>query len=195
HPREMTVGVPSNWFFDICDSTIAASIDRTIEFLEHAGVNIRPVTMRHGSLSVDIGRTILRAEAAAAHAANEMKFALYDRQFLGTIRDAAGIEATEYIQALRKRHLVQREVQSTLEDCDALLLPGAIGYPPKIDSLDMTIDGSPTPWAPIISRSMFLANVAGAPAISVPTGENGDGLPHGIQLLACPNDELTLLRL
>ena len=37
------------------------------------------------------------------------------------------------------------------------------------------------------------ANLAGTPAISLPTGTHSNGLPFGVQLMASPFDEARLL--
>jgi aspartyl-tRNA(Asn)/glutamyl-tRNA(Gln) amidotransferase subunit A len=38
------------------------------------------------------------------------------------------------------------------------------------------------------------SNLAGHPAISVPFGTGDDGLPVGVQVMACALDEVTMLR-
>jgi aspartyl-tRNA(Asn)/glutamyl-tRNA(Gln) amidotransferase subunit A len=51
--------------------------------------------------------------------------------------------------------------------------------------------------APRSAFTMFtrLFNLTGHPAIAVPSGFSGDGLPYSLQLVGRPFDEATILRL
>ena len=55
-------------------------------------------------------------------------------------------------------------------------------------AIDGPIDGA------LILRNTWPFNAARTPAISVPCGFDAQGLPIGLQLVAAPYDEATLLR-
>ena len=55
------------------------------------------------------------------------------------------------------------------------------------------VEASANPQSLSPANTLF-ANYFGLPAISVPCGFDGDGLPLGIQVVGKPMDEATLLR-
>jgi aspartyl-tRNA(Asn)/glutamyl-tRNA(Gln) amidotransferase subunit A len=112
----------------------------------------------------------------------------------------AGIGVTvsgrEYVRALGERVEFETAWRDFFASADVLLSPttqvtafelGRFG-PDAIDGvqIDPEADGS---WYP----TSFIANVIGAPAVSVPCGVDDDGLPLGIQVMARPGrDDIAL---
>jgi aspartyl-tRNA(Asn)/glutamyl-tRNA(Gln) amidotransferase subunit A len=82
-----------------------------------------------------------------------------------------------------------QEFQAAFEDVDVLLTPTA-PYPAFAigEKMDDPIQ--------MYINDIFTvpASLAGLPAISVPGGLSGDGLPLGLHLIAKPWDEATLFR-
>jgi amidase len=96
---------------------------------------------------------------------------------------------------LRLQAFARRIVAFCL-DYDAVLTPALAKPPLPIGWIFEPDDpweqfrrgGEFTPFTPVL-------NVTGQPAVSVPAGFTGDGLPLGVQLVGRPADEATLLRL
>ena len=87
--------------------------------------------------------------------------------------------ATEYLKALRLRGVIAREIDAVLEPYDAMVAP-ASGAAPSVDAdFDKSRRGNDGPAPPVSA----IGNVAGLPAITVPNGFTGDGLPTGIQFM------------
>jgi len=88
-----------------------------------------------------------------------------------------------------------RRTGRIFEDHDVLLMPSTATPAPRIGRLQ----GRGALWTFNAVAAMVpytLAwNVTGQPAASVPAGFGADGLPRGVQLVARPNDEATLLSL
>jgi amidase len=86
-------------------------------------------------------------------------------------------------------------LNEVLADCDALLTPTTASPPPRIGQLQ----GRGAVWTLNAVASMVpfngVWNMTGQPAASVPAGLGGDGLPRGVQIVARPDDESTLLSL
>ena len=81
------------------------------------------------------------------------------------------------------------------ERFDVVLTPATAGPPPRIDAhrgrgywATSSAAGARCPYG-------FAWNVVGWPALSLPAGLTGEGLPIGAQLLGRENDEATLLAL
>ena len=111
------------------------------------------------------------------------------RIILGTYVLSSGYYDAYYKKALKVRQVVRQEFSKLFEKYDVLLTPT-----------------SPTVAFDIGTRSnnpleMYLAdictvsiNIGGVPAISVPCGVDGQGMPIGFQLIGKHFDEETLLR-
>jgi amidase len=107
--------------------------------------------------------------------------------------------ATSSAEYLRAYSLVQRYGRRVAAFCaryDIVLTPTLALPPVPIGWVREPAD----PWEQYgraIEFAPFTApvNIAGLPAVSVPFGSTGDGLPVGVQLVASANEEARLLRL
>ncbi len=111
------------------------------------------------------------------------------RIMLGTYALSAGYYDAYYGQAQKVRTLIIRDFEAAYERFDALVAPT-----------------SPTTAFPLGDRtddplSMYLSdvctipsNLAGAPAVSLPSGLDDDGLPIGVQVLAPALGEAVMFR-
>ena len=161
---------------------MAKHLEEVVRGLEAAGARPGEVTLPAAFASIhEAGATVLRAEAAAAHAP---LFAAHAAEYPPRIRElieqGQAITAPQYLAAQAARRRVRAEVRAVAARYDALLLP-TIGAPaPR--GLGSTGDPSfCAPWS-------FL----GMPAITLPTGVAG-GLPLAVQLVGAPWAEARLL--
>ncbi|MBV8488399.1 MAG: hypothetical protein JO161_08975, partial [Planctomycetaceae bacterium] len=137
-------------------------------------------------------RTILAAEAAAAHgspkALREKCFSL-DMEDDGLVpprlrellEEGANVPATDYIHALTLQTDLKR-LSSPFDCFGVYATPAADGPAP-----DLSTTGDPcfnAPWS-----------LLGLPTVSFPIGLSADGLPLGVQLIGRPGAELELLRI
>jgi aspartyl-tRNA(Asn)/glutamyl-tRNA(Gln) amidotransferase subunit A len=101
------------------------------------------------------------------------------RILLGTFVLSAGYYDAYYQKAQRVRRLIREKTESLLQDYDVILTPVAPTPPFKIgeniqDPLVMYMADIYT----------VLASLSGIPAIAIPLGNNADGLPLSLQLMA-----------
>lgn len=109
------------------------------------------------------------------------------RILLGTFVLSSGYYDAYYAKAQRVRRIIRDNTLATFERYDLIMLPtcpatafehGAIKDPVSMYLQDIfTVQ----------------ANLAGVPAISIPTGTHSNGLPFGTQLMAAPFAEARLL--
>jgi aspartyl-tRNA(Asn)/glutamyl-tRNA(Gln) amidotransferase subunit A len=114
------------------------------------------------------------------------------RIMLGTYALSTGYYDAYYLKAQKVRTLIRREFDAAFEKYDAILTPVT---PTPAFRLGEKVDD---PVAMYLSDIFTLpVNIAGLPGASVPCGfANVDGkeLPVGLQVLAKPFDESTMLR-
>ncbi len=111
------------------------------------------------------------------------------RVLIGTYVLSAGYYDAYYLKAQKVRTRIFEDFRSAFEACDALLTPTspypAFGIGEKMDD----------PIAMYLNDVFTVpASMAGLPAISVPAGLSGDGLPLGLQVISRAFDEATMFR-
>jgi aspartyl-tRNA(Asn)/glutamyl-tRNA(Gln) amidotransferase subunit A len=111
------------------------------------------------------------------------------RIMIGTYALSAGYYDAWYLKAQKVRTLIRREFDQAFDKFDALVTPTSPTVPFKIgekidDPLQMYLSDVFT----------IPVNIAGLPAISIPAGF-ANGLPIGMQIIAKPFAEETLLKI
>jgi aspartyl-tRNA(Asn)/glutamyl-tRNA(Gln) amidotransferase subunit A len=108
---------------------------------------------------------------------------------LGTYVLSAGYYDAYYLKAQKVRRLIQTDYLNAFAEVDCVLMPTTPTT--AFRSGEKTSDPLQMYLSDIYTVS---ANLAGLPAVSVPFGRDGEGLPVGIQLVGKQFDEATLLR-
>jgi aspartyl-tRNA(Asn)/glutamyl-tRNA(Gln) amidotransferase subunit A len=111
---------------------------------------------------------------------------------IGTYVLSAGYYDAYYVRAQKVRTLIKRDFETCFAaGIEAILTPTtpsaafAIGERGRADPIEMYLNDVFT----------VTVNMAGLPAISVPAGLDGQGLPLGLQLIGRPFAEETLFAL
>lgn len=109
------------------------------------------------------------------------------RILLGTFVLSSGYYDAYYAQAQRVRRIIRDHTLATFDRFDLVLGPTCPGT-----AFDHGAISDPIA---MYLQDIFTvqANLAGTPAISLPTGVHGNGLPYGVQLTAAPFDDARLL--
>jgi len=214
-PLEGTVvGVPKEALGEGLDREVRAAVERSIERLRERGVQTREITLPHAEYVISTYYILMTAEASS-------NLARYDgarygyrtpgggglletyvrsrtegfgpevkrRIMLGTYVLSAGYYDAYYRKAQQVRRLIQEDFRQAFAAVDCILMPTspttAFGLGEKIDDpLQMYLSDIYT----------VSANLAGIPAISIPCGTDGAGLPIGAQVLGRHLDEAMVLR-
>ncbi|MDP1730017.1 MAG: amidase [Devosia sp.] len=110
----------------------------------------------------------------------------------GRTKSAASLFATT-VEMARIAH----ELWCAFRTVDILLAPALSGPPPRIGAFPATETDPVRHWAAMgsLAPHVALANVAGAPAISLPHGVDGTGLPLSVQLIGPMGADRQLLAL
>ena len=109
------------------------------------------------------------------------------RIMLGTFVLSAGYYDAYYTKALKVRRLIKEKTDAIFKDFDLILLPTAPSTAFGLNEIKDPIK--------MYLQDIFTvhANIAGIPAISIPTSKHTNNLPFGIQLMTNKFEEEKLL--
>ena len=94
-----------------------------------------------------------------------------------------------FTKAQQIRTMIKQQIQDIFSQYDFIILPTA-------PSVAWPIDQKPTDPLEIYLSDIYtvLANLAGIPAISIPSGKNSEGLSFGVQLMANVKEDKKLIQ-
>jgi aspartyl-tRNA(Asn)/glutamyl-tRNA(Gln) amidotransferase subunit A len=175
-----TIGVIDD-FLEASEPGVRTSVVSAVESLEQAGAQIR-----HLRLPLDLPtvaaaqQTIMQVEAAEVHGRlHAQSVDHYAPRMRALVETGALVPATLYLRAQRIRQQFRRSMDVVFSDVDCLATPTASNVaPPRDTTGDRTFQA---PWSLI-----------GVPALTIPSGL-ADGLPVGLQLIAGPWKDASLL--
>jgi aspartyl-tRNA(Asn)/glutamyl-tRNA(Gln) amidotransferase subunit A len=181
------------------DGAVGAAVEAAAAVLDRLGARVSTAAMPDFTALYRSAEVIVKSEAAAMHRPwLERQPGDYANQVRTRTEAGFFIPATQYIDALRLRaHFVREFLDLSMKDVDAVMLP-AIPFPiPTIEETDTEASGGPATLA-MVARFTGLTrpfNTLGLPALSVPCGFDGNGLPIGLQLIGRAFDEALLYRI
>lgn len=193
--KGVMIGVPRNFFTESVSAPVLDMFRRYCEESERAGARLVDVTVPDVAALNVIARTVLFGEAAAVLGPH-----LHRRDEIGedvmALLDQGRLQpATDYINAQRIRFAMQQEWSALFRGFDVLITPATPITAPKIGQRTVDIDGKTEDTRLATTRFLRGINVLGLPAISLPAGTDGAGLPLGLQLVGKPYDEARLLQI
>ena len=212
--RGKRVGIPKEYRIDGVPEEIGRVWDRGIEWLRDAGAEIVEVSLPHTKYALPTYYIIAPAEASSNLARYDgVRYGLrvqpeqgglqdmYEatraagfgaevkrRIMIGTYVLSAGFYDAYFNRAQKVRALIARDFERVWESCDLLLTPTA---PSAAFALG---EKSADPIAMYLNDVFAVpASLAGLPAMSVPAGLDGQGLPLGLQVVGRALDEQNVL--
>jgi aspartyl-tRNA(Asn)/glutamyl-tRNA(Gln) amidotransferase subunit A len=212
--KGLRVGIPKEYRIDGAPPEIDALWAKGAEWLKAAGAELVEVSLPHTKYALPAYYIVAPAEASSnlarydgvryGHRTAQAKdiLDLYERSraegfgaevrrriLIGTYVLSAGYYDAYYTRAQKLRTLIARDFTEAFEHCDVLLTPATPG--PAFALGEKSAD----PVAMYLNDVFTVTvNLAGLPAISVPSGLAANGLPLGLQIIGKAFDEGTVLR-
>ncbi|MGJ8586601.1 MAG: Asp-tRNA(Asn)/Glu-tRNA(Gln) amidotransferase subunit GatA [Yoonia sp.] len=215
--RGKTIGIPKEYRMDGMPAEIEKLWEDGTAMLKDAGAKIVDISLPHTKYALPAYYVIAPAEASSNLArydgvrfGHRAKLAhgdgiteMYEktraegfgpevqrRVMVGTYVLSAGFYDAYYNRARRVRALIKQDFDTVFADgVDAILTPATpsaafgLGEMTNADPIQMYLNDVFT----------VTVNLAGLPGIAVPTGQNAQGLPLGLQLIGRPWEEGDLL--
>lgn len=184
----LRIGLVRHWYEDAATPDVVAAVDAAAAKLTELGAIVEDITLAPLQDYIDCKTTISTCELYSVHE-KDLKTRPQDfGQKLRTRIIAGGlIRAEDYVQAMRWRTELARTLLAVFSRFDLLATAGWLNPAEPADP-----NGVDFFKARQIITMPF--SVAGIPALSVPCGFSGDGLPLSLQLAGKPFDEATILR-
>jgi aspartyl-tRNA(Asn)/glutamyl-tRNA(Gln) amidotransferase subunit A len=197
----LRIGLPSEFFGEGVDPTVAERVKEAVGVLESAGATAVPCTMPSMSHALAAYYVICTSEASSNLARfdgirygpggdlrkswheefSDRRKELFGKEvrrriILGTFSLAAGYYGRYYHKAQTARQMVRDDFTRLFQDVD--LIAG-----PTMPTIAFKLAEKSDPLQMYLSDILTVpANLAGVPAISVPCGKV-DGMPVGLQLI------------
>ncbi len=194
--RDLTgvrIGVDPNEWAD-ADPTIAFTCREALRTLEKQGATLRDVSLPMGRHAGAIGLVTMTVEAARGHAReyrmHREKMALDVRLALAI---GSHISAADHQQAQVLRRRLRLQMAAVLGEVDLYATPTVASAAPRVRARAERAGEADQAVTNDLVRFTFLGNLTGLPALTAPVGVQGARLPVGLQLMARPWDEATLL--
>ncbi len=192
-PRDLTgvrVGLPLDLQWAGVDAQLAGVCHEALQLLVDRGATLVEIAapMRAAEVMAAYD-TVNGAEALHVHRELLASRELYTPQVLGRLLEGEGISAAAYLEAGRLRLQWRQQWRAVLDahQLDAVAHP-TIDRPPQV------VDPEQPARGPSIRLSLPWS-LTGFPALSVPAGLDGRGLPVGVTLAGLPEREAELVGL
>lgn len=212
--KGLRIGVPSELMGEGIDPEVKTKVEEALKVLESLGAIVEEVHLPHTQYAVPTYYLLAPSEASsnlarydgvrygvrADNAANLIDMYKESRSqgfgpevkrriMLGTYALSSGYYDAYYKKAQQVRTLIKQDFDNVFSKYDVIIGPTAPTTAFKIgekvnDPLTMYLEDICT----------IPVNLAGIPAISVPCGFAGNGMPIGLQIMGKAFDESTVLR-
>jgi aspartyl-tRNA(Asn)/glutamyl-tRNA(Gln) amidotransferase subunit A len=187
----LRIGVDrANHLKDDDDPAVAPAFEEAVEVLRGLGATVVEVELPHYELTIVALMVTTLAESMAYHMPDMRSRA---EDFVRSVRGMQPVGAlfsgADYVQAQRVRRVAQRALAGVFADVDLVATPAASVTAPAYDRLlaggvAEMLGGVHTPYW----------DAVGNPALVVPMGFSGEGMPLSLQLGARPFEEQVLVR-
>ena len=192
--RGMRIGVPDNFFVDHIAPEVMLSFRAAVQTAAALGAHVTEVRLPDaGALNV-VGRIVQLAEASGLFAGFLDRRGDFGSDVLALVEQGRLIPGTDYVNAQRARRLLARDFSKIWMNLDCLMTPATPMTAPKIGERSIAFGSLSEDVRGAATRLARPFNVLGWPALAVPCGFSSEGLPIGLQLVAPPRQEDTLLQ-
>lgn len=217
--KKLKVGLPKEYFEHDVEESVKKTFLATVESLKKLGVEFVDVHLPHTSAAVPVYYMIATSEASSnlsrydgirygfrAHPASGEWGSLDElyshtrgegfgrevkrRILLGTFALSSGYYDAYYLKASQVRRLIQNDFINAFKQCDLIL--GPVTTSPAFKTGTRINDPIQMYLNDIFTTAV---NLAGLPAMTIPTDVNTQGLPVAVQVIAPQFAEKNMLSL
>ncbi len=194
------LGIPRQLFFDTISPEVRNAFDAALRDLCRAGMTAKDVSIPLLDETEDAGNHIAWVDATLYHQQQgyfPARAAEYGDDVRSRLEMGCKVSAVDYLRALeiQKQFFQQLHMALAEADVDAIVFPSTPIEAPLLNQEKIRIGAHEYPARALLLRHNRPANLAGVPAVSIPCGFTGSGLPIGLQIMAGVSSEPILLRI
>jgi aspartyl-tRNA(Asn)/glutamyl-tRNA(Gln) amidotransferase subunit A len=195
--RGLRIGLIRDYSLSHVQPAVGTTVRAALETLESLGAEVEEIAIGsiHGNISAQL--TIESCEPSTYHQEWLRTRAGEYGEDVRTLLELGELYlATHYLQAQRYRSVLRKEFLDGFKRVDVFVTPTLPFTATPCGATTVIIEnGREEDMLSAIMQFTGVPSLAGLPALSVPVGFDGDGLPVGMQVIGRPFDEATLFRL
>jgi aspartyl-tRNA(Asn)/glutamyl-tRNA(Gln) amidotransferase subunit A len=193
--RKVRIGFPDSFFFENLQEDVELAVRGAIARAESLGAAVEPVRLPDMVALNAIARVVLLAEAAAVAEPFIENRSQFGQDVLALLDQGRLVPAADYVNAQRLRRKMRREFDEVWKEVDCLIAPATPSPAPRIGDTTIRLGGREEDVRMATTRLVRGVNALGYPALSLPCGLSGAGLPVGLQIIGPAFEEALLLRI
>ncbi|NOY92530.1 MAG: amidase [Deltaproteobacteria bacterium] len=191
---ELTLGVPTRFFFDDCDAGVAEAVEQALATLEAAGARLIEMDLPEAEPAYALFREGGPVSVELHHfLATRLPGWLdtLDPNVRARLGDAAQLSAHEYLSRLELLAELASQAAARFDAVDAFVTPTVAITPPTFVELE-----APAGYASknlLSLRNTGVISYLGFCALSLPCGRDAAHMPVGLQIVLPSGDDERLL--
>ena len=195
--RHLRIGIVPGYFLEHLQPSVLAGLKQALATFVDLGAVLVDVDIRHIHGNIAAQLTIESAEPSTYHQRDLRERPQDYGDDVRALLDVGELlPATHYLQAQRYRALLRGEFLAAFEDAvDVFVCPTLPFTATRLGETTVAIEeGRPEDMLSAIMQFTGVASLTGLPALNVPCGFDGEGMPMGLQIIGRPFGEAMLLR-
>jgi aspartyl-tRNA(Asn)/glutamyl-tRNA(Gln) amidotransferase subunit A len=194
--RGLRVAVCRNHFFGRNHPAVEQTVERAIEWFATQGAAVRDVTIPN--LEYGLG-AIFAIELSSSTAYHDVSLRQRrTEEFTPDVRLLVElgrlVTGPDYLKAEQYRSVLMDDFRDLFRQADLIIGPTLPVTAPRVGDTTVAVVGGEESALAATWRLTYPYNLTGLPAISIPCGFDGNGLPIGLQIAGRPFEEEMVLR-
>jgi aspartyl-tRNA(Asn)/glutamyl-tRNA(Gln) amidotransferase subunit A len=194
--KKLRLGWPREFFWEQLDPEVRRLTEAAVRSLTRQGAMIEEISLPTVAAGVEAASVVAMAEANAYHQSVgyfPARAAEYGEDVRQRLTLGGELRAPEYIAAQATIRQARTEFDAALTRVDAIVAPATAIAASEIGRESVPVGDAEESVRNALVRLNRPANFTGLPAISVPCGFTGEGLPVGLQIIGRAFGEAALL--
>jgi aspartyl-tRNA(Asn)/glutamyl-tRNA(Gln) amidotransferase subunit A len=190
----LRIGVIPGYFDAHLQKPVHDAVSRALAQLASLGAHVVDVAIPNIDANISAQLTIEASEPSTYHQQwLRERPEDYGEDVRTLLEVGELLPATHYLQAQRYRSTLRRDFLAAFRKVDVFICPTLPFTATPLGATEVVIENdTPEDMLGAIMRFTGIPSLTGLPALSVPCGFDGDGMPIGMQIIGRPFDEQLL---